>query len=831
MHIIGGTMRRSLRFTAALATLGLSSSGAIAFAPTESGHKAVGGVQVGIRVIRPEVVEASSLALPILFTAKGSTPQASFQVDAASGAMRVVSGAGLSGEKALQALTPEALEAEARAFVAANPELLPLSDDELVVDFDALHISKDEQFVKLRVRRDGLDIADASIDFRFKFGSLVQVASHAFTEAKSDLRPGLGELEQSAKAALIDAAVTPRRELYRVAQAKAGYRLVRVTEFDAQVASGERFLVQVESATGNVFELRPTSFHLSGLGSASIHGRWYNDALEQRALPLLNLPYSGGTATTDASGRFAGAPQSAQPKLQGFAGPKIKIALRSGTQVTQAGSPVRDEWHVVWQKQGSAAASNDLNVAQAMVFYHGNAIVQKAKEILPDVRWLDRQLTANVNLTQTCNAHWDGSTINFYSGGGGCANTGLIADVVYHEWGHGLDDNTGGIEDGAFSEGFGDIMSLAETGSNVLGVGFRLDGSPVRDLEPNKVYPRDANTEVHSEGLIIGSTFYDLFKLLRETYGEEAARAKLRRLALKVILTASRYTDVYEALLVIDDDNGNLNDKTPNYCAINKSFAEHGLATADQACDLATVDEFEVDDSAGNGNGILEPGEQVELWLTARNSGTQEATDLVGLLSVSGAPGIQVTQPELRFGSIPARQTRRSENAAELTVGSDVRCGETFTASARLSSGSRSATVSRQLQVGRLAAQPATHTASGLPKPVRDNQTTEVALEVSGPEWAGGTAVHAARLKFDITHSYVGDLTVKLVSPSGTAKEVFRGSGSGDDVHFDADVTAAVGGQAGKGAWKLQVIDDAAQDTGTLQAFELTLTAAKFQCE
>jgi subtilisin-like proprotein convertase family protein len=91
--------------------------------------------------------------------------------------------------------------------------------------------------------------------------------------------------------------------------------------------------------------------------------------------------------------------------------------------------------------------------------------------------------------------------------------------------------------------------------------------------------------------------------------------------------------------------------------------------------------------------------------------------------------------------------------------------------------------------------------------------------------------VHAARLQFDIKHSYVGDLTIKLVSPSGTAKEIYRGSGSGDDVHFDEDVTAAAGGQAGKGIWKLLVIDDAAQDSGTLQAFQLTLTAAKFQCD
>ena len=53
----------------------------------------------------------------------------------------------------------------------------------------------------------------------------------------------------------------------------------------------------------------------------------------------------------------------------------------------------------------------------------------------------------NVNLNQTCNAFYSttNGSINFYRSGGGCRNTGEIAAVFDHEWGHGLDDNdTGG---------------------------------------------------------------------------------------------------------------------------------------------------------------------------------------------------------------------------------------------------------------------------------------------------------------------------------------------------------------------------------------------------
>ena len=69
-----------------------------------------------------------------------------------------------------------------------------------------------------------------------------------------------------------------------------------------------------------------------------------------------------------------------------------------------------------------------------------------ARGYLPNNTWLTGSsvLVANVNINQTCNAFWNGSSVNFYRSGGGCSNTGEIAAVFLHEWGHGLDTNTGG---------------------------------------------------------------------------------------------------------------------------------------------------------------------------------------------------------------------------------------------------------------------------------------------------------------------------------------------------------------------------------------------------
>ena len=74
-------------------------------------------------------------------------------------------------------------------------------------------------------------------------------------------------------------------------------------------------------------------------------------------------------------------------------------------------------------------------------FHELNRIVEMARGQLPNNTWLQQPLTANMNLSLTCNAFWGAGTVNFYRSGGGCANTGEIAGIFDHEWGHGLDDN------------------------------------------------------------------------------------------------------------------------------------------------------------------------------------------------------------------------------------------------------------------------------------------------------------------------------------------------------------------------------------------------------
>jgi subtilisin-like proprotein convertase family protein len=99
-----------------------------------------------------------------------------------------------------------------------------------------------------------------------------------------------------------------------------------------------------------------------------------------------------------------------------------------------------------------------------------------------------------------------------------------------------------------------------------------------------------------------------------------------------------------------------------------------------------------------------------------------------------------------------------------------------------------------------------------------------------------------------ITHTFAGDLTIDLISPAGTTVRLFnRNGGSGDNLTgtvFDDAATTAISdgaapftgtfrpaqplsafdGEQLHGTWKLKVVDNAGDDTGTLSAWSTRIS-------
>ncbi|MFC1578011.1 proprotein convertase P-domain-containing protein [Thermodesulfobacteriota bacterium] len=83
--------------------------------------------------------------------------------------------------------------------------------------------------------------------------------------------------------------------------------------------------------------------------------------------------------------------------------------------------------------------------------------------------------------------------------------------------------------------------------------------------------------------------------------------------------------------------------------------------------------------------------------------------------------------------------------------------------------------------------------------------------------------ISSMTINVDITHTYQGDLIIKLIDKDNTSVTLLDGEGGySDDVHQTFAVSA-FNGQNACGDWTLKVIDTAGIDTGTLDGWVITI--------
>jgi trimeric autotransporter adhesin len=165
--------------------------------------------------------------------------------------------------------------------------------------------------------------------------------------------------------------------------------------------------------------------------------------------------YTSGTVTTTLTGRYVDIVDTCGAISNSSATGAINLGGTNGQHDCTTGG-------------GSAGNTPSSRTA----FYEVNKLAEMARGWLPSNAWLQSRLTTNVNINQTCNAFWNGVSINFYRSGGGCRNTGELAGVFDHEWGHGLDDNDAGGALSSSSEAYADIAAIYRLQTSCVGHGF-----------------------------------------------------------------------------------------------------------------------------------------------------------------------------------------------------------------------------------------------------------------------------------------------------------------------------------------------------------------------
>ncbi|MGE0548330.1 MAG: hypothetical protein AB7O24_27155 [Kofleriaceae bacterium] len=512
--------------------------------------------------------------------------------DPATGVPRRIWGSGLAAPGA----NGSAAIAEAFARQVLGDHLALLAPGASSADFElvANHSDGSIRSIGFVQRVGGRLVVGGQISFRFKRDRLIAIASEALPDViVAAPRARLSRDALRARALpvlratldLADAPVSSAGDelvLPLIADdAVLGYRIVRAVTIDG--GGDGRYLAYADVSTGDIVAVQQLNSYATGtLLYNSVDRNPHRTRLNVPA-PRVQVTLGGSSQTTTSTGGVSWTGDAAQAVTTGTTGDLVKIVNRGTGGVSAATTlTISAGGEAVWD--ASAIVDDD---SQVQTYLATNIVKNFVMEhIDPSMPKLGEQMVANVNITQDCNAFFDGDTINFFQASMKCQNTGLLQDVVFHEFGHALHtaEIIAGVGkfDGAMSEGAADFLSALITQDSGMGRGFFYTDVPLRELNPPEmewVWPTDIG-EIHHQGMIYGGTFWDLRQALIDELGASEGEAVVRKLYLGTLRRASDIPTALIEALVEDDDDGNLDNGTPHECAIRNAFGRHGLRTA-----------------------------------------------------------------------------------------------------------------------------------------------------------------------------------------------------------------------------------------------------------
>jgi hypothetical protein len=346
---------------------------------------------------------------------------------------------------------------------------------------------------------------------------------------------------------------------------------------------GEHFQATLLPEEAVWLDAWPLAVHAKPIFTRALKRSYAEDG--PREYPL-SFGAANGSTGNFVLGAEAWLPPGFTPSTVGLTGPRAMIFDNHATDtLTLAGIQETAESFFLPDDSSRLAAVNAFVAVQRINRYARQFLTDQ------DAPFLGQALVVNVNLAeQSCNAFYSPKQqkMLLYKEGKGCANMALLNDVIYHEWGHALDDHLGrnpGIRDPAFSEGLADVVSAFYNNDPAIAPYFVFDDpAPIRNLSETRIYPDDIGP-MHYEGGIISSTFWELRQGLMERYGATRGAHYAGRLFFRHLLAVDSYQESYAAVLRVDDDDGNPATRSPNHCLINDVFARHGLAKAESCAD------------------------------------------------------------------------------------------------------------------------------------------------------------------------------------------------------------------------------------------------------
>ncbi len=345
--------------------------------------------------------------------------------------------------------------------------------------------------------------------------------------------------------------------------------------------------VWIDAHTGELFSIvdRAEDSEIIGRVTAMVKDLPYGTASE-RPLEDLRVQISDvGDTYTDEDGYYALEAGTTQRDVTiDFYGHFLNIDTRNATDASITASVTPgDTLNFFFDDLTSLPSERDT-------YFHANLIHDWITDLDNDFTGADYIMPAAVNIGSEdsywpCNAYWDGTGINMFSAGGGCSDTGEMADVVYHEYQHGLTqfayDPFSSPYASGMGEGFSDYTSMTIRNTACMGDAFfGTPGVCLRDGENNRQFPgNECGGSVHCLGEITMGSMWQMRKNLINLYGDTLAAVAHSDTLFRWAMFGRPNTvpEFLDEILIADDDDGTLLNGTPHFSEIADAFGQHNV--------------------------------------------------------------------------------------------------------------------------------------------------------------------------------------------------------------------------------------------------------------
>ncbi len=435
-------------------------------------------------------------------------------------------------------------------------------------------------YVQFVQQQEGLDVEGSFLNFVIKIlpGKTLLVS----TNIKVFLNLKMGNVSSKNQAALRSLAVKglglssaksktiPLKEIRKLRFIDGSWRRVSEIQYD-----NGGYKAVVDEDTGETWA-EDDRHYVSGdvKGLVSKFKRPINNPTPE-PLPLKDLKVrakNGNSALTASDGTFSLSVITATKMIAPLHGKWVNVTTFGNDKNLKLTKKVSlgDTPHLLF----NPARGDENGAAQVNAYYHTTFIHDWIKSKLNSTTAVDQTIEMGVN-DIGCNGWYVNNEIRLAGNDYGCPNSGYDT-VIYHEYGHFIDDKFGGIQDNGLSEGWGDVLATYATDQPLIGQLGDGRNPYIRTADNN--YQFNTNDRGHTLGQAWAGFAWHLREDLISKLGNIQGKQKAEQLVLTSVMSNSVDipSAVYDVLL-IDDDNGLLGDGSPNMEEIAAAARRHSI--------------------------------------------------------------------------------------------------------------------------------------------------------------------------------------------------------------------------------------------------------------